>query len=576
MSDLKTNLQEILQEKQDKIIPENIKKDVTVLGINGELNVPEPIYETTDYSSTLISELPDGTKPYIYDYSRFENYVIVKWVDSLTASYYSRKYTKTYLYEIQEDHSLKQLCAFGGEGSYSYQYSRIYAKYNNKLYIWYYIFGGGSRPEYIPTYIYHLDTGVLENIRNINIGFDFYEQSSILDNGVWLDTDKNCIYKFNPETETVTRGVSGVYGLYLGNNVTVYTYIGGSEGGANSRLYKFSDTDVIISPTLHNDDSSNRVAYNGLSYNGDKIFVNGNCYTTNEKLETLSLLKENVCNDTDSIYTVNDKYYIINASELCTFDDTTNTFVNILSGEKMTYVGTYGFILNEDSKQLASLTFTTSETMIGFMFNGARYPIDNNIFLDAQYIRKGYSAYTYNGEKIVGTMSDNGDVVIEPSIEEQIKTKGYYNSLKINAVTSEIDSNILPENIKKDVSILGVTGTMEGGIDTSDANASASDIAADKTAYVNGQKITGTVAVVEEMILESSMRPKYKDDHLEVTCGVTQDTLIRKGRWESEMTVNIPGYEIADAINLTPDIIKAGVTILGVTGTYTGENDVSL
>ena len=78
------------------------------------------------------------------------------------------------------------------------------------------------------------------------------------------------------------------------------------------------------------------------------------------------------------------------------------------------------------------------------------------------------------------------------------------------------------------------------------------------------------------MILESSMRPKYKDDHLEVTCGVTQDTLIRKGRWESEMTVNIPGYEIADAINLTPDIIKAGVTILGVTGTYTGENDVSL
>lgn len=35
MSDLKTNLQEILQEKQDKIIPENIKKDVRIFDITG-------------------------------------------------------------------------------------------------------------------------------------------------------------------------------------------------------------------------------------------------------------------------------------------------------------------------------------------------------------------------------------------------------------------------------------------------------------------------------------------------------------------------------------------------------------
>lgn len=35
MSDLKTNLQEILQEKQDKIVPENIKKDVQIFDITG-------------------------------------------------------------------------------------------------------------------------------------------------------------------------------------------------------------------------------------------------------------------------------------------------------------------------------------------------------------------------------------------------------------------------------------------------------------------------------------------------------------------------------------------------------------
>ena len=35
MSDLKINLQEILQEKQDKIIPENIKKDVQIFDVTG-------------------------------------------------------------------------------------------------------------------------------------------------------------------------------------------------------------------------------------------------------------------------------------------------------------------------------------------------------------------------------------------------------------------------------------------------------------------------------------------------------------------------------------------------------------
>lgn len=135
---------------------------------------------------------------------------------------------------------------------------------------------------------------------------------------------------------------------------------------------------------------------------------------------------------------------------------------------------------------------------------------------------------------------------VEPDKPDQVKTAnpstssqtitpdiGYeLASVTINPVTSSIDSNIQAGNIKKDVTILGVTGTMEQGEDlsaelnaqdeiistqatkisqletlienksllelqsaTSDATATANDIALNKTAYVNGNKITGTMPV---------------------------------------------------------------------------------
>ena len=62
-----------------------------------------------------------------------------------------------------------------------------------------------------------------------------------------------------------------------------------------------------------------------------------------------------------------------------------------------------------------------------------------------------------------------------------------YNSANNNSSSS----NLIPEYIKDGVTLGGVTGTLID-LDTSDATAEAEDIFWGKTAYVKGQKITGT------------------------------------------------------------------------------------
>lgn len=80
----------------------------------------------------------------------------------------------------------------------------------------------------------------------------------------------------------------------------------------------------------------------------------------------------------------------------------------------------------------------------------------------------------------------------------------------LNNIKKDKDTNLKPENLKTGITCLGIEGTMDSGIDTSDATATANDILSGKTAYSKGEKLTGVFngaklfSSVEEMNLDTS------------------------------------------------------------------------
>lgn len=99
----------------------------------------------------------------------------------------------------------------------------------------------------------------------------------------------------------------------------------------------------------------------------------------------------------------------------------------------------------------------------------------------------------------------------------------------------------------------GLLTELESGnsLDTSDATAAAADILKDKTAYVNGQKVTGTITSVNAQTITPTTTDQTVNGNVFLVGAIT----------------------VAGDANLLAENIKSGVTIFGVTGTYTGEEE---
>ena len=129
----------------------------------------------------------------------------------------------------------------------------------------------------------------------------------------------------------------------------------------------------------------------------------------------------------------------------------------------------------------------------GFAMGGGASMIGGNATPKDILVTK--SAYV-DGKKVEGSMPNIGQLVQNiNSLNQPINIpEGYHDGTGYVQINPDDQLRIIASNIRKNITILGVTGSVNEGTDTSDATAAAGDILSGKIAYSKGNRLVGTIA----------------------------------------------------------------------------------
>ena len=119
-------------------------------------------------------------------------------------------------------------------------------------------------------------------------------------------------------------------------------------------------------------------------------------------------------------------------------------------------------------------------------------------------------------------------------------------------------STLAPGFTAHDKSGAQITGTCSYDSDTSDATVAVAEILKDKTAYARGAKIVGT--------MPNNGAKNYTISNL-------NDQTIAMGFYDGSGKIS---FDSAEKAKIIPANIKNGVSILGVQGTMTGQESVTV
>lgn len=259
-----------------------------------------------------------------------------------------------------------------------------------------------------------------------------------------------------------------------------------------------------------------------------------NLYTGNKKYATIKR------------YTVNNQSLLVTGNGTYT-PDTGYTGFNVVRVE----------IPNPVYDTITANANTTSVTVIPehdamskVIINPVNAGIDSNIV--PANIKKGINILG-----VVGNLEFlTEQITINPQVTSQIKTptNDGFSRVVVNPVTHEIDTNIIAGNIIKGVSILGVSGT------AIEANETTRKITANGT-YTP----TGTYTGFSEVEVDVEVI----HDSLTITPSTTAQTYTSSSIYHGYSPVKVKAVTSSVDPNIVPANIKAGVTILGQTGTCT-------